>query len=79
MFMYLPSSKSYNFSFQKGTKGNSKQSHTLGENICKHISKKGTASRIQKPFSIQQQENKQPNQKMGKHLNISSKRMYDSR
>ena len=54
MFMYLPSSKFYNFSFQKGTKRNSKQTNTLGENICKHMSKKGLASRIQKPFSIQQ-------------------------
>ena len=79
MFIYLPSSKFYHFSFQKGTKGDSEQSHRLGQNICKHISKKGLVSRLQKPFSIQQQEDKQPNQKMGKHLNISSKSMYDSK
>ena len=67
MFMYLPSSKFYHFSFQKDTKGNSKQSHRLGENICKHISKKGVHLEFKNLFQFN---NKKTNNPIKKWANI---------
>lgn len=76
--MYLPSSKFYHFSFKKDTKGKLKAKPQTGENICKHISKKGLHLEF-KTFFNSTTRRQTTQSKNGQTLNISSKRMYDSK